>query len=731
MSEGNTCMEQERARLARVIEVARAELADVQSSMEKSGRAIDNASRAMREEERRSLDGLWTSDGFEEIAAISQLVELRAVDLSTRELRAERARMLTGMLERPYFARIDLTFDDGDDRESVYIGRGMLKDEATHEIYVHDWRAPVASAFYRFGTGRFSYNAPGGQITGAMTLKRQYEIARGALLYYFDVDVRVEDEFLRAMLARNASPRMKAIVETIQRDQDLAIRDAESDLLMVQGAAGSGKTSVALHRAAYLMYRDLKNPLTAGEILILSPNALFETYIAGVLPELGEASAETASFEDILSKLLGGARVETRAERFETLCGAEAGERARRKARMAFLSSPAFRAILERYARELPARGIAFADVEYAGRTLFAREELRARVMKDSPQLPLGARLSRLEGAIWDAVHLRMDGRMEKLLNLARGNARHATEVEECARAYSMLECEALSRQIRAFTRLDPRALYASLLSDERALRRLGKGLSMPEDLTVLRAPCGDELPLEDASAVGYLTLLLQGARKATIRQVVVDEAQDYVPMQYALLGRLFPRARFTVLGDVNQALDRATGMELYDEVESALARRKVARVTLNKSFRCTKEILEFALRFLPSAAGIESFNRSGEAPKEYVARDGAEFSDQVAREIESCRAAGMRSIALIAKTAREARAWADRLGVPALEFSGAGEMIGAFAIPLSLSKGLEFDAVLVLDADNWGNAGQLLYVACTRALHRLSLFTVERGEGA
>ena len=266
----------------------------------------------MREQAEQKFGNLWASDDFEALANLNQFAQPLSVGELTREMQLEKIRSLRNMLEAPYFARIDLRYEGEDASEAVYIGRATLRDEATHELYVHDWRSPVAGVFYRFGRGPVHYAAPGGRIDCELALKRQFEIRRGALDFFFDADVEVQDGFLRAMLSQNASPRMKAIVETIQRDQDLAIRDTEHELMMVQGAAGSGKSSIALHRVAYLMYEGLASPLSAGDILILSPNALFERYIHGVLPDLGERSVETVTLERLISKTLGGVKIEAR-----------------------------------------------------------------------------------------------------------------------------------------------------------------------------------------------------------------------------------------------------------------------------------------------------------------------------------------------------------------------------------------------------------------------------------
>ena len=738
-------LDEERRHLARIIDFARAQLDAAEREDEQRSAALTESHREMRDQAAQMVGSLWASDNFEELANLNQFAQPLNLRESTQEMRRQRIQALRVMLDAPYFARLDFAYHDGDDVESVYIGRATLKDDLTHEIYVYDWRSPIASVFYRFGTGRAHYDAPGGRIDAVVTLKRQFEIHGGQLEYFFDAEAEVQDQFLRGMLSQNASPGMKAIVETIQRDQDQAIRDTEHELLMVQGAAGSGKSSIALSRVAYLMYDGLSNPISASDILILSPNRLFERYIRGVLPELNQRSVATVTLELLLSKILGGARIETRGERYERLSRIDSTEdRALSRDSIAFKSSETFCRVLDRFVKVIPRRHIDFQDVCYGGRTVATRQQLKQRALRTDGLAPLGVRLRKMELSLWDGIHTRKTSRMAKLITYARRDSRHQMELEACARAYSILESAILARRIRAFTRLNHRALYGELVSDERAFRQLANGLNLPKNLpeilkrtkAALSAPV---LPLEDAAAIAYLELVTLGSsRYARIRQVMVDEAQDYDPVQYAVLNHLFPHARFTVLGDVNQALERTVDRSLYNEIPAILKRSSARLVELTKSFRCTREILEFSLKYLDDPGGIVSFNRSGDAPGEHHAKNTDALIHRIAGEISVCREKGLKSVALIARTARDARMWHARLikalpDIGLIDSETAGETTGVFVIPLQLSKGLEFDAVLVLDADRYQAADdrRLLYVACTRALHRLNLYSIDdRTEG-
>ena len=639
------------------------------------------------------LRNLWAAHRFEDLVHLSQEFQNAADEEKDHETTLRRIYSLEKMTGSPYFARIDLRLDEDEEPEKIYIGRHSLWDDGKENLLIYDWRAPMASVFYRFGTGPAFYQAPAGKINCEMLLKRQFEIQNGRLIGFFDADTVIQDSFLRRLLAQNASPQMKSIVA--------AIRDEDHDLLMVQGAAGSGKTSIAMHRAAYLMYEGLKNPLKAHNILILSPNAVFEKYISSVLPELGESSVRTSTLEELLEEKLG-LPVQSRAERWEALCGDDAESAERRKANLAFKTSKAFITLLDQFAEALP-HLLPYEDLWYAGRIVAPREELRAWAVERS-SFPLAVRLRRLEAMLWERVHALRPARFNQL----RMTAFHLGYGEEWARGCSIWESGVLAQHIHRITRLDIPALY------DRFLRSAG---------ILSRPVSGEPVPLEDAAAMAYLTMKLTfGASSGDIRQVVVDEAQDYSPVDYAVLKLLFPKARFTVVGDIHQTLDREADMTLYREIAAALNRPSGVLLELTKSFRCTKEILDFSLRFLPGAR-VDSLNRSGDAPQ--LLR-----SDRLPAEIAACRAKGYESIALIAKTRRDAERWQARLAPEMnLPLMGRNAQMGdVFLVPLILSKGLEFDAVLLLDCDetHYGGPGDrsLLYVACTRALHRLALFS-------
>lgn len=697
----------EETRLRETIAVAEAQLAQARESLQEKEQAILEAKRDIREHATHGVTGLTSSDDFEAIVELSQCIGHIEESVLDHDEEARRIRRLEKIIESPYFARIDFRFEGESQAEQVYIGRSSLTEKKTREFYVYDWRSPIASIFYRCMPGKAFYEAPGGRIEGELTLKRQYEIEKGALKFYFDADRNISDAFLRQLLSQNTSPQMKAIVETIQKEQDIVIRNMENDLLMVQGVAGSGKTSIALHRAAYLMYQGLQSNLSANNIMILSPNSVFEQYISSVLPELGEENVGSATFDDILRKILKGQRAESRNTFLEHLMTDNAYQSVIQKS-AEFKMSETFRRMLDGFLPEIPLRWIPFRDLHYNGSCIVTGEEMRLWTMR-RPQIPLGTRLLQLE-----------DYCLEKIF----GTARKRGDGEQR---------NLIRQEIRQFTELDVVSLYGRILSDSH-----GRDQDIPADIrefTLSNLNAG-QLCYDDATAAAYLHLKIYGDTEYRgIRQVVIDEAQDYYTLQYEIFRLLFPNARFTVLGDINQTLSKPESLSLYEGIQRILDRKNASLVMLDKSFRCTNEILDFSLQFIDCRPQIESFNRSGDRPEILTPDSHDKLLDGILQETILCREKGLESIGLICKTAKKAsQLYEDlkkRIKLRLIKDSMADSLKGIFIMPAYLSKGLEFDAVIICDAvlgdDCTEEDKKLLYVECTRALHRLLLICPAR----
>lgn len=724
----------ENNRLNQTISIAEEQLSSLRKNSEKVREEILEAKKQLREETNHSLSNLWVKDNFYDLIEIGQYAKPISHKISEYEVEAAKIIALEKLLNSPYFARIDFKFQDEDEYENIYIGRSSLIDDDSSEIYVYDWRSPISSIFYRFGIGEAFYEAPSGKITGEVNLKRQYEINNGKLEYFFDADIQIIDEFLRKMLSQNTSSKMKTIVETIQKDQDMIIRNMEMDLMMVQGVAGSGKTSVALHRAAYLMYQGLSDKLSSNNILIISPNTLFEQYISNVLPELGEKNVNSKTFEELIINILNGPKIETRNELLETLLSSNDNLT---KSSMEFKCSSEFVEILNRFINDLPRRWIDFKDVYYDGKHISNRQLSKNRILNEKRAITLSSRLKQLETSILEEVHKNHKTRLEKLTDFVTTYKEHSFELEETARMLSIYESTNLIKEIRKFTELNPIELYRKLFTNKSYFYSLSKGMDLPENIEdildfTFKNLNNDVLSYGDAVALSFLNLKLNTNNGySEIRQIVIDEAQDYYPIHFEILNLLFPKSRYTILGDINQTIGKQENLSLYERVNKILCKKKSTLITMDKSFRSTSEILEFSKKFLNDDFKINSFSRKGNPPIVHSSSTLAELKNNIINEIKTSIENNYKSIGLICKTEKEAsllyEILKDEIQIKLIKSDSMATLDGTFIIPIYLSKGLEFDSVLILNTDKNTYSSKddknLLYIACTRALHRLSLF--------
>lgn len=701
----------EEKRLAQTISLAEEQLKQAKEAADKKKSEIIEAKKDVRENTEHGITSLYTSDGFEALVELSQYINPVTDKIIDYEEEEHKILLLEKMIKSPYFARIDFKFDDEDEFEKIYIGRSSLRKNSYQEMYVYDWRSPIASVFYRFMTGEAFYDAPCGRVTGELNLKRQYEIKNGILEYFFDSDVQIVDEFLRQLLSQNTTAKMKAIVETIQHEQDVVIRDMENDLLMVQGVAGSGKTSIALHRAAYLMYQGLQTKLSANNIMIISPNSIFEQYISNVLPELGEDNVISSVFEDILSELLNGRKIQSRNDFLENLIVNSKYKEISRNS-IEFKTSSFFREILDQFLIDIPRQWIEFEDVYYEGKCVVSGQILKDKIL-GRPETPLGIKLEQLEDYI-----------LEQIFGTGKGRGHKE-------------EKNLIKQEIQKFIKIDIVELYKILFSNEAYFYSLLQNSNPSQNIKNIWKYTkenleADSLYYDDAIAIAYLYLKIYGTNKyKNIKQVVIDEAQDYYPLQYEIFNLLFSNAKFTILGDMKQTLAKKEDISFYEQIQKILTKKKSSLIMLDKSFRCTNEILNFSLKFIEQSSQIKSFNRNGDSPKVYIADNSEIFIDEIVKEIKLCQEKGFQSICLICKTEKNSTYLFNKikhkLDIQLIKNGSVSDLQGVFILPVYMSKGLEFDTVLICDADSQNYHDEddknLLYVACTRALHKLSLF--------
>lgn len=680
--------------------------------------------------------------GFDNAVEAHQVLESIQAQSGRYDAAHKRIDHYRQSLDSPYFARIDFTENgfESSPPEKIYIGLFTVQDEDSYETYVYDWRTPIASLFYRYETGPAQFDAPSGTIRGDISLKRQYEIKDGQLNYFFDSDVNITDNMLREALSHNASPQMRSIVETIQRQQDRIIRDTRNEALFVQGVAGSGKTSVALHRVAFQLYEGATQKLYANNIVIISPNNLFGSYIANVLPSLGEKNVQSLTFEVLFSKVLTGVRLSARNALLDELINLPEDSLLREA--VDFFFSETFVQILDRFISYYSRKMIPYSDLYYDGKLLETRQEMSSFVLKACGRAPLAGALKLLEERLWIPIHkLRREHRLPHLQQFSGTFVQHLYDKKQFGRLLSIKELTRIKRQIKSFTEIDSRKLLTALTGDQHLFMRIAAGLALPEkidqllDLFYRRLTAGNALSYLEAMPLLYLHLRLFGNDLfPDIRQVVVDEAQDYYPIHLYILKCLFPAARYTVMGDYNQTIEKRETEQFYQDAARILDKKSSCLLTLNKGFRSSYEINEFSRRLLPEGNQMESFERHEKPPVILQSKDLAEMAAQAAQQIAEYQKEGYASIGIICKSKSQAQSLYGVLreqlspDIPLHLMDAERREIfsGVMLMPVYMAKGLEFDAAIVCFAsdENYHDPSdrQLLYVACTRALHRLAI---------
>lgn len=645
---------------------------------------------------------------------------------------------LHGSLGSPYFGRFDFCEETYTQREKIYIGLQTLMDQENHDIYVYDWRAPISSIFYRCELGQGSYLSPHGEISGEVLLKRQFKIQDSELQYFFDSSLRINDEILQEVLGRNTSAKMRNIVETIQKEQDLIIRDTDNQLMLVQGVAGSGKTSIALHRVAFLLYEGLNSKLQSNNVIIVSPNDLFNQYISQVLPDLGEDNVQQITFDQLSNVLFAGRfPIETKENYLEQLIlNQHTSISAVRTSAKNFKGSTVFLTILERLLWHYAHRMITFEDIYFNGTTIATKQQLKSRFLNNKVDLPMAKQLKRLEKTLLDRLHPMRKDRLQKIEAIVTTSPAHQLEIKSFARLLSMRLNNAMTAKIRRFTEVDYRHLYQLLFSEKDLLLNLAKDLPLPMEIHEIITETQERLrqnqmAYEDQAPLLYLKLKLEGIdRFSDIRQVVIDEAQDYSPLQYALFNLLFKDAQFTVLGDIQQSIGESNS-RLYDQVAELLNKPTAVKITLNKSYRSSYEINRFSQQVLGKPQDFVSFERHETEPLIIQCSNQEDLTDQLMADLRQFSSQNYNSIAVICKTAEEAQILHNLIkGQVEITLIRPGETqtaTGMIILPAYLAKGLEFDVVLVHDTSALNFSTdldrQLLYIACTRATHRLTLY--------
>ncbi|NLI92457.1 MAG: UvrD-helicase domain-containing protein [Peptococcaceae bacterium] len=682
------------------------------------------------------------STDFERLTEIVQfLSEVNSQTIGYTNM-AQNVTRYKKLIDSPYFGRFDFIEDGFGMREKIYIGPANVMDRQTHEVYVYDWRAPISSIFYRYEKGKADYATPTGISSGEVILKRQYKIKKSILQYFFDCDIRITDEILQEILGQNASPQMKNIVETIQKEQDIIIRDTDNELLLVQGTAGSGKTSIALHRIAFLLYEGLRK-IRSNNILIISPNDVFSQYISGVLPELGEENVVQATFDDLAAKLLGDRfTLHDRETYLENLIGNYDSPEAeiKRKSDL-FKGSKIFIEILNRWIQYFGRKLIPFEDVYFHGVILENKQLLKDRFLRNEIDIPMAKQLERIENMLLPKTHPFKEERLERIEKIVAKSEGRDLEIKQFSRLLAIKESESFRRNLRRFTSVDYFQVYQKFFSDPKYIYLLAKDLALPEEieeiikLTHTNLQNG-HIAYGDYAPLLFLKLKIHGNDLySDIRHVVIDEAQDYSPLQYEVFNILFRHATYTVLGDIHQSIDKNPGYSIYDEISDIMNKKKTTRLFLQKSYRSTVEINQFSQRFLgkerTNQPDILPFERHGHKPRIVPIETADEMDKAIAREISDFLQKGYKTIAVMCRTQRQAETVYSKLrkllDIYLIRPHDKDYVKGPVVISSYMAKGLEYDVVILYGAGNDLYSTELdrklLYISCTRALHELVIY--------
>lgn len=586
---------------------------------------------------------------------------------------------------KPYFASIVFKDDEGE-IFNIYMALTYLKDDATNNI-LYDWRSPICSLFYDYEIGECSYDAPGGKVFGELKRKRQYKIENNKLVGVFDNSLNIDDEVLQEVLAQESSEKMQNVVNTIQQEQNRVIRNLEDNNLIVQGIAGSGKTTVALHRVAFLLYR-LQN-LNSNNILIFSPNNVFTEYISEVLPSLGEDNTLQTTFADYMMTFL---TEYDEVENYTDFVSRYYSYTEKSPEIVEYKQSDKIiddlDAFLENYIDNCK-----FTSDIREEKNLILKSDLNEMLHDRYQKLPLFERL------------------------------------DEMAEKLSSNNCKGSNKKVKTYLKLfeensnikkDYKKVFIEFFQSEFCRIKI-------DEKTIKGYVNGKTIHYEDALIMAYIKGTLEGfIYESTIKQVVIDEAQDYNRLQYIIINNIFKKADFTILGDINQNINPYYKYNSLEDLKD-LFRGETKYIELLKTYRSSPEIIDYTNKIL-NLKHVNAIRKENNKP--VILRKGVEnLKERLLEDINKLKSE-YKSVAIITKGDEEAEMIYDLLkddinislvGIYSKKFKK-----DLIIIPAYVSKGLEFDSVIIYNDRNntyRKNEKNLLYVACTRCQHELYIY--------
>ena len=681
----------------------------------------------------------------------------------------QRIKNLKMVRNKPYFARVDFVEEGESKRDAFYLGKVMVTDHETLEQVVIDWRAPIADLYYEGRLGEASYNCPAGTINGEIKLKRQYFFNDKGLENVMDIDITTNDEMLQPFLSANSDTRLKNIIATIQAEQNKIIRADMWQPLIVQGVAGSGKTTIALHRIAYLIYNYDKK-FFPEEFLIIAPNKFFLNYISNVLPDLGVDRVGQSTYEEIAFDVIGSTfEIEDPNKKLARIINNNKSEKEKEYCKVIeeaskFKSSIRFKNILDEYIYEIEKRVLPTEDFKIGRYNFMSAKDIAHLFYREYKKLPICRRIDEISKHLKNAVIMRnaeilKDIEEERDYKVAK--IKQEEQVEEIRYSLIRAEYEEADKLAKSVTKdvkrqiqkyfgvskiLEPIKYYTEFI--EHYLEKLADGRIPKEDIKYIKdsfkaSQRNGKIEMEDIAPLMYIKYMVNGIKtKFELKHIVIDEAQDFSEFQFYVFKKIVKSSSLTILGDLAQGIYYYRGTENWQKTMSLVFDEQIEPqyLTLKKTYRTTEEIMNVANKVISHL--IEKLNCSLGEP---VMKNGApvtikEFKnrnkmvEQIKQRLDEFKNKDLKNIALICKTVEDCEKLKQELNIEKIhiisdsdsEYSG-----GISIVPSYLSKGLEFDAVIIVDADiyNYSNSEvdtKLLYVCITRAMSTLDIYHIE-----
>lgn len=689
---------------------------------------------------------LWQDVGSVSITnGLDQIVDFMGFinNMKVQKRNYEFTRKLQDKYERiilsPYFGRIDFLEKGEEKTEKYYIGISTLIND-NYDVLICDWRSPISSMFYDYEIGEASYKCPEGIIDGKLTLKRQYKIDNSKIKYMFDSNLTIDDEMLQDILGKSTNSKMNDIVTTIQIEQNKVIRNEKYKNLIVQGPAGSGKTSVALHRIAYLLYKH-RDSITSENIVIFSPNEIFNDYISNVLPQLGEDNMGQTTFKEYIQKSLGSKLVkEDYSELMEYILDhKDDSAYQNRITNIKYKASMEFIDILKQYVTYVEKMDRNFTDIVFRDRLIISSKDLQELFFKDYIQLPLKRRLQKIRGRI---LFLLEPYKKHRIKEVARGleySGSYIDKVEiiECSITIVKNEMQNIYSEINRIAEFDLVDIYKKLFEGLHIFSANSSTKYCSEKIDEIKRYTLENLKArilnyEDQSPLLYLKGALGDLPKTSeIKYVIIDEAQDYTPLQYEIFYQLFGHANITMLGDLNQSINPYMNIGDYSNISHIFPKNNTCIINLTKSYRSTMEITRFSRMLVNKKISDECVERSGDKPLVIGFSEEEAIKARLLVDIKLYKEKGYKSIGIITRTKKQADEvysfLKGKIIVKAIMKDDDEYVSDTIVIPSYLAKGLEFDVVLIYNAGNGNYCCEqerlLLYTACTRALHVLCIY--------